>query len=60
MGLSYCKDLNFQQQQEQVVVDGRYIDYDCVLPIGSTYVILVAQVRCTINTLDRKALRACV
>jgi len=39
----YCKDLNFQQQQEQVVVDGRYIDYDCVLPIGSTYVILVAQ-----------------
>ena len=41
---SYCQNLSFREQQQQVVVDGRYIDYDCVLPIGRAYTILVAQV----------------
>lgn len=49
---SYCQNLSFREQQQQGVVDGRYINYDCVLPIGRAYTILVAQVCPTLTFTD--------
>ena len=41
---SYCKNLDFAQQQSAPFTPGRYVDYDCVLPLGSLLWILFAEV----------------
>lgn len=42
---SYCKNLDFAQQQSAPFTPGQYVDYDCVLPLGSLLWILFAEVR---------------
>jgi hypothetical protein len=40
---SYCKNLDFAQQQSAPFTPGQYVDYDCVLPLGSLLWILFAE-----------------
>jgi ABC-type multidrug transport system ATPase subunit len=40
---SYCKNLDFAQQQSTPFTPGQYVDYDCVLPLGSLLWILFAE-----------------
>lgn len=42
---SYCKNLDFAQQQLQPSNPDVYINYDCVLPIGKIFIILAAEAR---------------
>jgi hypothetical protein len=41
---SYCKNLDFAQQQSAPFTPGQYVDYDCVLPLGSLLWIVFAEV----------------
>lgn len=42
---SYCKNLDFAEQQKATFTPGQYVNYDCVLPLGTILWILVAEVR---------------
>lgn len=42
---SYCKNLDFAEQQQAPFTPGQYVDYDCVLPLGTILWILVAEVQ---------------